>query len=204
MRDGIAAGITIPRVIVERSLTQLEALARRARSHRAERVVEADDEVSRARSTQRARQRSKPNTGSSSLSRSFPRCAGSPRSCATSTCRARAPPTASPRCRAGDAMYRFAVRSETTTDMTPEEIHELGLKEVARIQAPACRKRAGGPGFNGPMASCSSGSRANPANYPFATGEEVIEYLYRIHARIVPAAAAALRTHFRRRASRSG
>lgn len=35
----------------------------------------------------------------------------------------------------GDARYRFAVRKLTTTNMAPEEIHELGLREVARIEA---------------------------------------------------------------------
>ena len=34
----------------------------------------------------------------------------------------------------GDGMYRFAVRLHTTTDMTPEEIHEIGLSEVRRIR----------------------------------------------------------------------
>lgn len=33
----------------------------------------------------------------------------------------------------GDALYRFAVRQQTTTNLNPEAIHELGLKEVARI-----------------------------------------------------------------------
>ena len=33
----------------------------------------------------------------------------------------------------GDALYRFAVKQQTTTSMDPQAIHELGLKEVARI-----------------------------------------------------------------------
>ena len=33
----------------------------------------------------------------------------------------------------GDALYRFAVKQQTTTAMDPQAIHELGLKEVARI-----------------------------------------------------------------------
>lgn len=35
----------------------------------------------------------------------------------------------------GPAWYSFAVRSNTTTSMTPQQIHELGLREVTRIQA---------------------------------------------------------------------
>jgi uncharacterized protein (DUF885 family) len=34
----------------------------------------------------------------------------------------------------GDALYRFQVEQQTTTKMDPEAIHELGLKEVARIE----------------------------------------------------------------------
>lgn len=35
----------------------------------------------------------------------------------------------------GQAWYAFLVKNSTTTDMTPDEIHDLGLKEVARILA---------------------------------------------------------------------
>jgi uncharacterized protein (DUF885 family) len=35
----------------------------------------------------------------------------------------------------GEAWYAYNVRNSTTTDMTPEQIHQIGLDEVARIQA---------------------------------------------------------------------
>ncbi len=35
----------------------------------------------------------------------------------------------------GDKAYANALRRNTTTDMTPDEVHALGLKEVARIEA---------------------------------------------------------------------
>ena len=34
----------------------------------------------------------------------------------------------------GDEYYSYCLRTHTTTDMTPEQVHELGLKEVERIQ----------------------------------------------------------------------
>jgi uncharacterized protein (DUF885 family) len=35
----------------------------------------------------------------------------------------------------GDARYRFDVRQMTTTELGPEEIHQMGLKQVAEIEA---------------------------------------------------------------------
>ena len=35
----------------------------------------------------------------------------------------------------GAARYRFAIRRITTTDMTPEEIHALGLKQIDEVEA---------------------------------------------------------------------
>ncbi|MFL6786262.1 MAG: DUF885 domain-containing protein [Sphingomicrobium sp.] len=48
----------------------------------------------------------------------------------------------------GDAYYRANIREYTTTDETPEQIHELGLKEVARIDA-EMRKTMRDSGFKG-------------------------------------------------------
>ncbi|MFI5113971.1 MAG: DUF885 domain-containing protein [Terriglobales bacterium] len=35
----------------------------------------------------------------------------------------------------GEARYRFAVRHQTTTDFTPDQIHQLGLKSVTEIES---------------------------------------------------------------------
>ena len=48
----------------------------------------------------------------------------------------------------GDAYYRANIREYTTTDRTPEEIHQLGLSEVARIDA-EMRKTMRDSGFKG-------------------------------------------------------
>src|SRR4030095_9309209 len=48
----------------------------------------------------------------------------------------------------GDHLYRHQIESTTTLPMTPEEIHEIGLKEVARIRAEMEKIRQK-VGFNG-------------------------------------------------------
>jgi uncharacterized protein (DUF885 family) len=50
----------------------------------------------------------------------------------------------------GDAFYRAQVREFTTTDMTPAQIHQLGLQEVARIDA-EMQQTMRDSGFNGTM-----------------------------------------------------
>ncbi len=50
----------------------------------------------------------------------------------------------------GDAFYRAQVREFTTTDMTPQQIHQVGLQEVARIQA-EMDKTMRDSGFKGTM-----------------------------------------------------
>jgi uncharacterized protein (DUF885 family) len=50
----------------------------------------------------------------------------------------------------GEAWYAFRVKQSSTTSMTPKEIHELGLREVARIRAEMERVKYEA-GFNGTL-----------------------------------------------------
>ena len=51
----------------------------------------------------------------------------------------------------GEAYYAFLVRHHTTTDLTPDQVHELGQKEVARILAEMETVKAQA-GFKGSLA----------------------------------------------------
>src|SRR5262249_37152998 len=85
----------------------------------------------------------------------------------------------------GDTMYRVAVRNATTTDLTPDDVHALGLSEVKRVQAAflAAAQRAG---FRGKISEARAWMRSNPENHPFTSKEQVIDYLKSMLARIVP------------------
>ena len=64
----------------------------------------------------------------------------------------------------GDEFYRSQVKEYTTTDMTPEQIHELGLKEVARIDADM-RKTMAESGFKGDMPAFLHFLKTDPQFY---------------------------------------
>lgn len=85
----------------------------------------------------------------------------------------------------GEAAYRVMVRVNTTTDLPPDEIHELGVREVARIQ-PRLLAAARSIGFGGSMKELSGWLGSDPANLPFKAPGEVIERLKGMHARIAP------------------
>ena len=64
----------------------------------------------------------------------------------------------------GDAYYRANIREFTTTELTPEEIHEIGLKEVARIDA-AMRRTMRDSGFKGSFEEYLKFLRTDPQFY---------------------------------------
>ena len=61
----------------------------------------------------------------------------------------------------GDAFYRAQIREFTTLELSPEEIHQLGLKEVARIEADML-KTMRESGFKGSFAEFLKFLRTDP------------------------------------------
>ncbi len=64
----------------------------------------------------------------------------------------------------GAAYYAFKVREQTTTDLTPAQIHALGLREVARIRAEMDALVAS-TGFRGDRAAYIAMLRTDPRYY---------------------------------------
>ncbi|WP_135211756.1 DUF885 domain-containing protein [Vitreimonas flagellata] len=73
----------------------------------------------------------------------------------------------------GREYYQYLVRAYTTTQMTPEEIHALGLSEVARIRA-AMEREIAASGFRGDFAAFQHFLRTDPQFYA-TSPEDLIE-----------------------------
>jgi len=63
----------------------------------------------------------------------------------------------------GDALYRLAVRSWTTLELDPAEVHQVGLDELAEIDAER-RAIASAAGFGGDIDAYRRHLQADPAN----------------------------------------
>ena len=74
----------------------------------------------------------------------------------------------------GAAWYQARVAASTTTDMKPEQIHAIGLKEVARIQG---QYAIVGPkmGYTGPAAGLPVWVSEQAKFRPFKTDQEVLD-----------------------------
>ena len=83
----------------------------------------------------------------------------------------------------GDELYRYYVENNTTTLESPENIHQLGLKEVARIEAEML-KIAKAQGFND-LKSFQQSLKTNPAVFP-KSREEILEIYHGYIAQMQP------------------
>jgi uncharacterized protein (DUF885 family) len=84
----------------------------------------------------------------------------------------------------GEAYYAFQVKHHTTTDMTPRQIHELGLAEVARIRKDMDAVISE-TGFRGSFGEFLTHLRTDPRFY-FTDAEALVEKYRDIAKRIDP------------------
>ena len=85
----------------------------------------------------------------------------------------------------GKELYKVYAKQWTTTTKTPDEIHALGLKEVARIKA-EMEKVKDQVGFKGTINEFFEHVRTKPELMSFKTPEEVIANFEKIHQTIKP------------------
>jgi uncharacterized protein (DUF885 family) len=85
----------------------------------------------------------------------------------------------------GRAAYAELVRRFTTLDLSADEVHAVGLEEMARIR-PRLLEVARGLGFRGEMKDLQPWLEQHPDNHPFRTPEGVLEHLRAVHERVVP------------------
>jgi uncharacterized protein (DUF885 family) len=84
----------------------------------------------------------------------------------------------------GRAVYDAAVRYHTTTSMTAEEIHRLGLSEVARIER-EMEKVAHSDGFTGTAAEYEKSLGSRPG-MRFTSQQELLDFARDVLARVQP------------------
>jgi uncharacterized protein (DUF885 family) len=82
----------------------------------------------------------------------------------------------------GDAWYRFRIRAMTTTDLSPDEIHRMGLEEVARIRSEMDQVRQA-VRFEGDLKAFFAHLREDPKYY-FQRPEELLAGYRELKARI--------------------
>ncbi|MEZ4796034.1 MAG: DUF885 domain-containing protein [Flavobacteriaceae bacterium] len=85
----------------------------------------------------------------------------------------------------GEAYYNYMIKLFTTTNMTANEIHQLGLSEVARIRS-EMEKVKTEVGFTGDLKAFFDHVRTNKELMPFTTTQEVIDNFNAIHERMKP------------------
>jgi len=85
----------------------------------------------------------------------------------------------------GDDYYNYSIKLYTTTDMTADEIHQLGLDEVARIGS-EMEKIKTQVGFKGSLKEFFDHVRTKKDLMPFTNASEVIDNFNAIHEKMKP------------------
>ncbi len=85
----------------------------------------------------------------------------------------------------GRELYDHMIKLYTTTDMTADEIHELGLQEVARLRSEMIKVKEQ-VGFSGDLNSFFDHVRNKKELMPFTEPQQVIDNFNAIHEKMLP------------------
>ncbi len=85
----------------------------------------------------------------------------------------------------GKAQYAYLVKSWTTTDMTPDEVHALGLSEVKRIRQEMENVKQQ-VGFKGDLKAFFEYVFTDPKFFPYKTDEEVVKGFQTVYETMKP------------------
>jgi uncharacterized protein (DUF885 family) len=181
MRAGIERGIVPPKVLIERALPSLQALTNKDLDKSAFTLAlrnmpttfsAADRDALTAEYRAAAETRLIPSMEKlvAFLEKEYlPKCRSTPGIDALPN---------------GKSWYEFSVRNYTTTRMKPEEIHALGLKEVARIRGEMEKVKAAYK-FKGTLNEFFKWHEALPENRPFKTEQEVLDAYAALNKKII-------------------
>lgn len=85
----------------------------------------------------------------------------------------------------GDEYYRHLIKQWTTTQLTPEEIYQTGLDEVARITA-EMEKVKNDVGFKGDLPAFFNYLKTDKRFFPYRNPEQVLAAFEDIHQQVLP------------------
>ncbi|AHJ98646.1 DUF885 domain-containing protein [Hymenobacter swuensis] len=85
----------------------------------------------------------------------------------------------------GADIYKYYVKTWTTTDKTPEEIYQTGLQEVARIRGEMEKVKAQ-VGFKGELPAFFASLKTDPKLMPYKTPEQVLGAFRAIQTKMQP------------------
>ena len=85
----------------------------------------------------------------------------------------------------GETYYKHQIKLYTTTEMTADEIHQLGLSEVARISS-EMEKVKDQIGFKGDLKTFFNSVRTNKELMPYKEPQQIIDNFYAIHEKMKP------------------
>lgn len=85
----------------------------------------------------------------------------------------------------GDNYYAYLVKNWTTTELTPEEIYQTGIKEVARIKSEMIKTK-NEVGFTGSLPEFFTYMKTDKQFYPYRTPDDVLAAFEEIHQQVIP------------------